>query len=278
MLEVRNLRFSYPDHGEILGGISFSLAKGARLGVVGRNGSGKTTLARLLCGLLKPTAGTVVVDGIDTADRGRIHEVRTRVGIVFQDPDDQIIETTVEREIGFGPRNLGLEPGEVAGRVDEAIRTFGIGHLRRRSCNLLSAGEKQIVTVASVFAMQPAYIVLDESTSLLDARSRAMLIDAVECLVDETGAGLVMISMRLEDVWICKRVLVLDESGIGFEGEKVELLRYLQKQGVPLYGTPLLVMKVADAMPGLVAEMAGWPHLAAEFLVGSLVRLDKRQK
>ena len=276
MLEVQNLRFAYPDHGEILEGVSLSLAKGMRLGVVGRNGSGKTTLARLLCGLLKPTAGTVVVDGIDTTDRERIHEVRSRVGIVFQDPDDQIVETTVEREIGFGPRNLGLEPSEVAGRVDEAVRTFGIGHLRKRPCNLLSAGEKQIVTVASVFAMRPAYIVLDESTSLLDARSRSMLIDAVERLIDETGAGLVMISMRLEDVWICNRVLVLSEGVVGFEGGKVEMLSYLTGQGVPLYGTPLLVTMVADAIPGVVDEMAGWPHLTTECLVGRLVTLDKR--
>jgi energy-coupling factor transport system ATP-binding protein len=273
MLEVRNLRFAYPERDEIIRGMSFAVEKGSRLGVVGRNGSGKTTLARLLCGLLTPTGGSVTVDGIRTADRDRVHEVRARVGIVFQDPDDQIVETTVEREVGFGPRNLGLEMDEVDARTEEALRIFGIGRLRRRPCSLLSGGEKQIVTVASVFAMRPDYIILDESTSLLDARSRAMLIDAVECLIGETGAGLVLISMRLEDLWICSRTFVLSDGVIGFQGGKAELLAHLAGQGVPLYGTPLLVSKAVDSIPGLADKLPDWAHLDADCLARSLVDL-----
>jgi energy-coupling factor transport system ATP-binding protein len=278
MLEARDLTFAYPDHDEIIKGIDISVKRGERLGLVGRNGSGKTTLARLLCGLLEPTGGQVLVDGIDTKDRKRIYELRTRVGIVFQDPDDQIIETTVEREVGFGPRNLGLEVDEVSDRVGEALRIFGIEHLRKRPCNLLSAGEKQLVTVSSVFAMRPDYVVLDESTSLLDLRSRTMLIDAVECLISETGAGLVMISMRLEDVWICGRVLMIAEGTIGYEGDRAGLLAYLRERGIPLYGTPLLVSRTLELVPGLDQQMSGWVHLGADGLAGSLIGLKDQQE
>jgi energy-coupling factor transporter ATP-binding protein EcfA2 len=275
MLEVRDLTFGYLEHADVLSDITLSVPKGARLGVVGENGSGKTTLARLMCGLLKPTGGAVAVDGLDTADRASIHEVRRRVGIVFQDPDDQIVEVTVEREIGFGLRNLGLEVDEVADRVGRALDLFGIQHLRKRSCNLLSAGEKQILTVASIFAMQPDYVILDESTSLLDSRSRRKLVEAVECFLGETGAGLVFISMRVEDIWICDRVVFLRDGRLDFEGDKGKLLAHLEGIGIPLHGMPLLVSKLKIAVPGLEAEIAGWDSLSAEAITGSLLKLGK---
>jgi energy-coupling factor transport system ATP-binding protein len=273
VLDAQNLTFAYPGKGEVLRGLSLSVGRGERVGLWGRNGSGKTTLARLLCGLLEPTSGKVTVDSLDTTDPEAIYEIRRRVGIVFQDPDDQIVETTVEREVAFGPRNLGLEIDEVDVRTDEALAIFGIRHLRRRSCNLLSAGEKQTVTVASVFAMRPDYVILDESTSLLDSHSRRRLIDAIERLLGETGAGLLFISMRLEDIWTCDRVVMLEDGAVGFEGSKVDFLAHLAGRDLPLFGTPLFVSTLLKTMPELEDEMTGWRDLGPAGMTESLIRL-----
>jgi energy-coupling factor transporter ATP-binding protein EcfA2 len=278
MLDVQNIRFGYPGGPEVISGITLSLERGSMLALVGGNGSGKTTLARLLCGLLKPTAGTVNVGDVDTGNPDRIYDVRRRVGIVFQDPDDQIVETTVEREIGFGLRNLGLDVSEVERRVDQALDVFGIGELRKRSCNLLSAGEKQTVTVASIYAMRPDYIILDESTSLLDSVSRRKLIGALDHLLEETGAGLAFISMRLEDVWLCDRVLFLKDGAIGFDGDKVEFLRYLKGQGHPLSGMAHLARELMDSVPHIAGEMAEWPELSSATVSETLIRLGGGDK
>jgi energy-coupling factor transporter ATP-binding protein EcfA2 len=278
MLEVRNLRFAYPQGAEAIKGITLSLGREERLAVVGENGSGKTTLARLMCGLLKPTEGTVRVDDVDTTDTGGIYDVRRRVGIVFQDPDDQIVETTVEREIGFGLRNLGLNVSDVMRRVDHALDIFGIGDLRKRSSNLLSAGEKQMVTVASIFAMEPDYIILDESTSLLDSRSRLKLIGALDRLLDATGAGLAFISMRLEDVWLCDRVVFLKDGGIGFEGSKLDFIAYLRDQEIPFTGMALFAVRLLDSIPGLADEMSQRRELSAASLSESLIKLGRSHK
>jgi energy-coupling factor transporter ATP-binding protein EcfA2 len=264
VLELRDVGFAYPEGPPVLCDMSLELERGSRLAVMGENGSGKTTLAHLVCALLKPTTGEVLVDGLSTADRGAVHDIRRRVGLVFQDPDDQLVETTVEREIGFGPRNLGLDPAEVGSRVERALEVFGIEHLRRRSCHLLSAGEKQIVTVASVFAMEPDYVLLDESTSLLDGRSRQRLLAAVERLLDETGAGLIFVSMRLEDVWMCDRVIFLGAGSIAFDGGKEDLPGWLQNRGLPLCGMSLLLTGLDEVVPGFARRAAACRTLSAD--------------
>jgi energy-coupling factor transporter ATP-binding protein EcfA2 len=228
-----------------------------------------------MCGLLEPTFGTVTVDGLDTHDTASIYEVRRKVGIVFQDPEDQIVETTVEREIGFGPRNLGLTLGEVDERVDGALATFGITHLRKRPCHLLSAGEKQIVAVASVFVMRPDYIILDESTSLLDSGSRRDLVLAIERLLKETGAGLAFVSMRLEDVWMCDEVIFLRGGLVDFKGGKDGFLRHLKERELPLAGTGLLVSELDDAVPGFMPALATRDSLSGDSLASVLVDLAR---
>lgn len=270
MLEVENAVFAYPGCAQVISGLSLSLARGERLAVVGENGSGKTTLARLLCGLIQPTAGSVRVDGLDTRDPEAIYEVRRRVGLVFQDPDDQMVETTVEREVAFGPRNLGLAPDEVDLRVKEALDTFSIQHLAGRPAHLLSAGEKQLVAVASVFAMQPDYLILDESTSLLDRRARLAVGEAVEHLLRKTGAGLVFISMRLEDVWTCGKVIVLESGGVGFRGCREDLVAHLRAAGVPLAGLGLLASELAQAVPGFLAALARQQRLTGDDVAAAL--------
>jgi energy-coupling factor transporter ATP-binding protein EcfA2 len=271
VLEVTQLHFAYPDCEEIIKGVTFSLARGRRLAIAGPNGSGKTTLARLLCGLLQPTSGMVSVDGLSSADADSVYEVRRRVGLVFQDPDDQMVETTVEREIAFGPRHLGLSLTEVEERVGSAISLFGLDHLRKRSCHLLSAGEKQTLAIASVFAMRPDYVVLDESTSLLDGLARRQAVGAMERMLDETGAGLVFISMRLEDIWTCERVVFLDDGSIVFEGGKADYLEHLRSCGLPLSGTALFLDRLREALPGFVPAIARGNSLSADVITSALV-------
>ena len=231
---------------------------------MGGNGSGKTTLAHLMCGLLTPASGAVLVDGLSTTDPASVYEVRRRVGIVFQDPDDQLIETTVEREIGFGPRNLGLEAQDVKARVEKAISVFSIDHLRRRPCHLLSAGEKQTVTVASIFAMEPDYVILDESTSLLDAASRRHLVQAVDRLTKTTGAGLVFISMRLEDIWLCDRTVFLKDGSTAFECARRDLPGRLAAEAPDLTGLGYLLARLEGDLPGLQARTASEKNLSAD--------------
>jgi energy-coupling factor transport system ATP-binding protein len=261
----------------VIRGVTLSVGKGRRLAVVGENGSGKTTLARLLCGLIEPTAGVVRVDGLDTRDAATVYEVRRRVGLVFQDPEDQIVETTVEREVAFGPRNLGLGLDEVDSRVRDALATFGIGRLAKRPCHLLSAGEKQLVAVASVFAMRPEYVILDESTSLLDGRSRRDLLAAIARLVGETGAGLVFISMRLEDVWTCDEVVFLRDGLVDFRGNREGFLRHLKALGFPLSGLGLLASRLDDAVPGFLPALGRRSSLTGDSLAEVLDELARTQ-
>lgn len=270
MIKVSQLGYAYPGGREVLRGVTFEVAKGARVGLLGENGSGKTTLARLLCGLQAPTSGGVNVDGLDTADDAAVYEIRRRVGLVFQDPEQQIIETTVEREIGFGPRNLGLEPGEVRKRTEVALSLFGIDHLRKRPCHLLSAGEKQLVSVASVFAMKPEYIVLDEPTALLDPAARRILMGALDALLAETGAGLFFISMRLEDAWLCDQVMFLREGRIEFKGGRDDLLRHMRGTAVPIRGLGLLASKAQARIERVANVSECCPELTPKCITEAL--------
>jgi len=273
VLQATNLWFGYPHSPDILKGVSLTIEPGKRLAIAGENGSGKTTLARLLCGLLKPAAGAVTVDDLNTSDPAAVFEVRRRAGIVFQDPDDQLVEVMVEREIGFGLRNLGLEMGEIKRRVTAALEVFAIEHLRRRPCHLLSAGEKQTVTIASIFAMRPDYVILDESTSLLDAGSRRRVLHAVDRLLAETGAGLGFISMRIEDIWTCDEVMFLREGRVDFKGTREAFLGHLDRIGVPLYGLPELLRRLERPVPGLAQALSRGRDLSAGSLADALLEL-----
>jgi energy-coupling factor transport system ATP-binding protein len=275
MIVAGDLGYAYPGGCDVLEGVSFQLDKGAKLGLVGGNGSGKTTLARILCGLIRPSSGEVTVDGISAYDKDAGYEVRRKVGLVFQDPERQIVESTVEREVAFGPRNLGLEPGQVSRRVDEALGLFGIGHLRRRPCHLLSAGEKQLLAIASVFAMQPEYIMLDEPTALLDPSSRHTFIQALHSLIDATGAGVLFISMRMEDVWLCDEVMFLEDGTIGFRGTSGDLLRHMERKGMPLHGLPLLASMALDlaGRPDRLSEHC--EELSVDCLTSSLIEFSR---
>lgn len=220
MLSFDNITFAYhtaPDGVRALDGVTFSVEPGEEVAVVGPNGSGKSTLARLANGILLPGRGSVLVDGIATSDEARIRELRERVGIVFQHPDDQIVATSVEDDVAFGPENLGLVREVIRSRVDDALEAVGLTGLERREPHLLSGGQKQRLAIAGALAMQPTYLVLDEPTSMLDPEGRADVLGIVGRL-RAAGRGILHITHDLADVATADRVVVLNAGVVEFDG------------------------------------------------------------
>lgn len=213
MLRITEASYSYPavDGGApvcALDGVSLELAPGDHVVVLGPNGSGKSTLARLCDGLLLPDEGSVTVDGLDTRDPESAWLVRSRVGIVFQNPDNQIVGTSIEEDVAFGPENLGLPREDIRSRVDEALAAVGLAGLERREPHTLSEGQKQRLAIAGALAMRPGYVVLDEPTSMLDPDGRAAVLDAVARLRSE-GRGILHVTHHVGDAAGADRVLAL---------------------------------------------------------------------
>jgi len=203
--------------------LSFSLAPGEWLAVVGANGSGKSTLARLVNGLLLPASGRVEVDGLDTADEARVWDVRRTVGLVLQNPDNQIVGTFVEEDVAFGPENLGVPRPELRERVDAALAAVGLTGLERREPHLLSEGQKQRLAIAGALAMQPGYLVLDEATAMLDLEGRASVLGVIERLHD-LGTGVLQVTHDLGESLRADRVLALRAGCVAYLGSPAGLL------------------------------------------------------
>jgi len=204
--------------------VDLTVDRGAFVAIVGANGSGKSTFARLCDGLLAPTSGRVVVDGLDTRDGDAVWEVRARVGLVMQNPDNQIVGASVEDDAAFGPENLGLPADEIARRVGEALSATGLAGLERTEPHLLSEGQKQRLAVAGALAMQPAYVVFDEATSMLDAAGREDVLRIVEHLAHTSHTGVVLVTHRMAEAVRAERVVGLDAGRVVFDGEPAALL------------------------------------------------------
>ena len=224
MIEVRALACRLPGaSADALRGVTLSLRPGETVALMGANGSGKTTLARSLNGLLAPSAGTVTVDGRSTSVPDDVPAIRRAVGLVFQDPAAQITSPTVEREIAFGLQNHGTPPSELHARLEAALRTHRLEHLRHRSPATLSGGEMQRVAVAAVMALSPRYLVLDEATSLLSAASRRDLLDRVAEARRQEGIGVLLITQFGAEALAADRLLVLDRGAVAAEGTPAEV-------------------------------------------------------
>jgi len=225
MIETIAVEFSHNANHQLSGGmkaldgISVSIAKGEFVAVLGRNGSGKTTFARMLNALLLPTGGSVCIDGIDTLDESRIWDIRSTVGMIFQDPDSQIIGTTVEEDVAFGPENLGLAPEEIRKRVQEALQSVGMLQHAHTAPHLLSGGEKQKVSLAGILAMQPDCIILDEATALLDPAGRKEVMTLVRELNRDKGITVLHITHDMEEAWLAERVILLDGGKVVQDGK-----------------------------------------------------------
>jgi energy-coupling factor transport system ATP-binding protein len=220
-----------------LDGVCLTLEAGELVAVVGANGSGKSTLARLCDGLLAPTSGSVTVDGLDSVDPASLWKVRSMVGMVFQDPDDQIVGTVVEEDCAFGPENLGLPSDEIRVRVDSSLRAVGLDGLERREPHLLSEGQKQRLAVAGALAMRPRYLVFDEPTAMLDPVGRRAVLEITERLAHSEGHGVLVVSHDISGVARADRVIGLAQGCVVFDGAPDGLMDdapMLQRVGLSL--------------------------------------------
>ncbi len=221
-IEIKDLKIEFAKIDEsgrevpgkvALDGISLDIDKGSFVAVVGMNGSGKSTLAKCLNGLLAPTAGRVIVDGFDTAEEEHIWDVRRRVGMVFQNPDNQIVSSIVEDDVAFGPENLGVEPKEIRRRVDEALKRVGMYELKDKGAHMLSGGQKQRIAIAGAIAMRPECIVFDEPTAMLDPKGRASVMGIIRDLNAE-GITCVLITHFMSEAEQADRVIVLKKGRV----------------------------------------------------------------
>ena len=223
-IEIVNVGFQYVGADKIaLKNISLSIHKGEIVAIVGHNGSGKSTLCKMLNALLVPAEGTVTVDGMDTRDEKNLLEIRRRVGMVFQNPDNQLVTTIVEEDVGFGPENLGVAPAEIRARVDAALSEVEMSAYAEKASHALSGGQKQRIAIAGLLAMQPEVLVLDEATAMLDPRGREEVLSTVKKLNQERGMTVVMITQFMEEALGADRVFVLSEGRLVMEGTPKEV-------------------------------------------------------
>ena len=223
MIEIENLYFSYnyDENSETdwaLQGINLTIPAGQFVVVLGSNGSGKSTLAKHLNGMLAPTQGTCLVDNIDTRNQEQIFEIRKKVGMVFQNPDNQIVASIVEEDVAFGPENLGLPSEEIRSRVDWALEQVNMSAYKKQGPYFLSGGQKQRVAIAGVLAMKPQYIVLDESTAMLDPEGREEVIGVINQLRRESNITILLITHHMEEALEADRVIVMDQGKILLDG------------------------------------------------------------
>jgi energy-coupling factor transporter ATPase len=223
MICIQNLSFSYPDQEPVLKNIDLNIAEGDYVAVVGPNGSGKTTLIKHLNALLLPSAGEVLVDGLSTSNPKDLPEIRRRVGMIFQNPDNQIVGMSVEEDVAFGPGNLGLLPVEIRRRVDEALEKVGLMDYRSRPPYTLSGGQKQLLAIAGVLAMDSRYIVLDEPTASLDPQSNYKVLNLLKKLNHE-GIGIIHVTHNMDDLIIANRLLVMDQGKLITDGPAADIL------------------------------------------------------
>ena len=236
-IDIQDVFFEYANAPEeitrVLNGVTLQVHAGEFIALMGANGSGKTTLARCLNGLAIPSKGTILIDGMDTRDENRLLEIRRRVGMVFQNPDNQIVSATVEREIAFGLENLGVPFEEMHRRVNAMMQQFSLTHYRQKSPHYLSGGEKQRLALAAVMAMNPRYLVLDEPTSLLDPRSRREILDTLR-IMHTSGSPLsqkmtlLLITQFSDEALLADRLVVLHNGSVIMDGPPAQLFEHIE--------------------------------------------------
>lgn len=250
MISIKNLSFKYDYEDEnaiqILKDINLEIKEGEFVALLGHNGSGKSTLAKLINGLLLPGQGDVLVDGMNTKKEEEIWDIRRTAGMVFQNPDNQLVATIVEDEVAFGPENMGVEPSEIRRRVDRALEDVGMADYKKNAPYLLSGGQKQRVAIAGILAMSPKYIILDEPTAMLDPSGRREVMDTLIKLNKEEGKTIILITHYMEEAAISDRVVVMED------GKMV------------LSGTPREVFSQVDKIKGLGLDVPQVTELAYE--------------
>lgn len=233
MISIKNLSFKYDYEDEnaiqILKNINLEIKEGEFVALLGHNGSGKSTLAKLINGLLIPGEGDVLVDGMNTKNEEEIWNIRRNAGMVFQNPDNQLVATIVEDEVAFGPENLGIEPAEIRKRVDKALEDVGMSDYKKNAPHLLSGGQKQRVAIAGILAMSPKYIILDEPTAMLDPSGRREVIDTLVKLNKEENKTIILITHYMEEAAISDRVVVMEDGNIVISGKPREVFSQVEE-------------------------------------------------
>ena len=272
IIETRDLRFSYPAAEGVtpvvLDGVDLKIRAGSFVAVLGHNGSGKSTLAKHMNAILLPTGGAVYVSGMDTADDDLLLDIRRTVGMVFQNPDNQIVANVVEEDVAFAPENLGVPPEEIRRRVDDALAAVRMSAFTTHAPHMLSGGQKQRVAIAGVIAMEPECVVLDEATAMLDPIGRQEVLSTVHRLNREKGITVVLITHHMNEAEEADRVIVMDDGKVAMDGtprqvftrveelramgltvpDTVDLLDRLRKDGVDVPLDALTVESCADAI------------------------------
>lgn len=273
VIKIENLHYTYPgDDVESLKGVSLEIERGSFVAVLGHNGSGKSTLAKHLNAILLPTEGKVLINGIDTADENNLLKIRSTVGMVFQNPDNQIVANVVEDDVAFAPENLGVEPAEIRERVDNALKAVDMYEFRLHAPHLLSGGQKQRVAIAGVIAMQPEVIVLDEPTAMLDPKGRREVIDTVTKLCREKGITIVLITHHMSECIDADRLIVMSNGDVVADGTPQEVfsqVELMHSEGLAVPATtelmwqlnkkdfnlPLTALGIADCAEQIAKEI-----------------------
>lgn len=284
IIEFQNVDFAYEtdgDNGEgsvvtVLQNMNLAIEKGSFTAILGRNGSGKSTIAKLTNGILFPKSGRVLADGTETKDDDSIFEVRKKIGMVFQNPDNQIVSSIVEEDVAFGVENLGVPPEECRRRVDEALKTVGMYDCRTKSPSKLSGGQKQRVAVAGIIAMKPDCIVLDEPTAMLDPSGRKEVMETVKKLNREEGITIVLITHYMDEAVQADRVIVIDRGAIVLDNtpqnvfsqvDKIKALgldvpqstELIHRLGINSGKTVLNAAECAEVLKPLIIQSEGKP-------------------
>ena len=231
IIQTEGLRFAYAEEGAVnpfvLDGVSLDIEEGSFVAVLGHNGSGKSTLAKHLNAILLPSGGKVYVDGIDTADEDKLLDIRRTVGMVFQNPDNQIVANVVEEDVAFAPENLGVPPAEIRRRVDDALKAVGMYEYREHAPHLLSGGQKQRVAIAGIIAMMPRCIVLDEATAMLDPVGRRETVETIRTLNEQYGITVLLITHHMDEAAQAQRLIVMAGGHIIDDGPPAQVFQHV---------------------------------------------------
>lgn len=247
LLQAENVSFSYDKKHNVIKNVSLSVDEGEYVAIIGHNGSGKSTLAKLFNGLIKPDEGNIVVDGFSAAEKKNLFEIRRRVGVVFQNPDNQLVASIVEDDVAFGPENIGVPRKEIEERINFALSAVGMEKFRHSSPNRLSGGQKQRIAIAGVLALKPKILVLDESTAMLDPQGRKEVLGVIKKLNREQNVTVVTITHYMDEVVCADKVYVVNDGTIAMSGKPEEIFK--RKEELKNYGLELpLAAVIADKL------------------------------
>lgn len=236
MIKCSNVSFKYINNTEgkneekyALKNVNLEVKKGEFLVILGHNGSGKSTIAKHMNALITPSEGTVIVDGLDTSNPEVLWDIRAKAGMVFQNPDNQLVATIVEEDVAFGPENLGIDPAEIRKRVDDSLEKVGMSEYKRHAPHLLSGGQKQRVAIAGILAIEPECIIFDEPTAMLDPSGRKEVLNNIKYLNKEHGMTIILITHYMDEAAQADRIIVMDDGSIKMEGTPREIFPQVER-------------------------------------------------